>query len=154
MYFKGHHQATAPAAEKARMAATAKMPDQRWTQPAQAAARSGGGRPAVRWRKVEEATSARNRADEGGIKRELRPVPMGQAVRDDLNAPRVTDGDIDVHVNDPDVACNSCATLPTDAGDGMLEHNLAVATQRVEAASATAKRVAFGGAAIDQDRSY
>ena len=58
-------------------------------------------------------------------------MPRGQAVRDDLNAPRVTDGEVDVHVNDRDVACNLRAPLPTDAGDGMLERKvLAILRQR------------------------
>ena len=47
-------------AAKARMAATARMPDQRWTHPAHAAARSGGGRLAARcrarWRRKEAAS--------------------------------------------------------------------------------------------------
>ena len=48
-------------AAKARMAATVRMPDQRWTHPAHAAARSGGGRPAARcrarWRRKEAASA-------------------------------------------------------------------------------------------------
>ena len=147
------------------MAATARKPDQRWTQPALAAARSGGGRLAARcharWRRLAEegggfsteppanldpdndetrpsrarklgvclaplATSGGldcpgNRTDDGCINRELRPVPKGQAVRDDLNATRVADRNIDVHVSEPDVACNARAALPADAGDRVLK---------------------------------
>lgn len=63
----------------------------------------------------------RDRTDERGVKRELRPVPKGQAVCDDLNATRVADGNIDVHVCEPDVAGNSRAAFPAHAGDRMLE---------------------------------
>ena len=51
-------------------------------------------------------------------------MPRGQDVRNDLNAPRVTDGEVEVHVNDRDVACNLRAPLPTDTGDGMLEQKV------------------------------
>ena len=93
---------------------------------------------------------ARDRADDCGIERELRSVPERQAVGDDLDAPRVAHRDVDVHVSDPDVACNARASLPTDAGDGMLERKSsrcqdtgrsarrAVVTERVEAAAAAA----------------
>ena len=64
---------------------------------------------------------ARDRADDCGIERELRSVPERKVVVDDLDAPRVAHRDVDVHVSDPDVARNACASLPTDAGDGMLE---------------------------------
>ena len=61
------------------------------------------------------------RTDDGCVNRELRPVPKGQAVRDDLNATRVADRNIDVHVSEPDVACNARAALPADAGDHVLK---------------------------------
>ena len=93
---------------------------------------------------------ARDRADDYGIERELRSVPERQAVGDDLDAPRVAHRDVDVQVSDPDVACNARASLPTDAGDGMLVRKgsrcqdtgrsarRAVVTKRVEAAAAAA----------------
>ena len=63
----------------------------------------------------------RNRTDGGCVNRELRPVPIGQAVRDDLNATRVAGRNIGVHVTEPDVACNARAALPADAGDCVLK---------------------------------
>ena len=93
---------------------------------------------------------ARDRAADCGIERELRSVPEGRAVGDDLDAPRVAHSDVDVHIGDPNVACNACASLPTDTGDSIFERKgarcqesgrsarRAVVTQRVEAAAAAA----------------
>ena len=57
---------------------------------------------------------------DSGIEGELGPVPEGETVRDNFDAPGVCDGHIDIHVCKPDVAGNPGASLPADSRDGML----------------------------------
>ena len=78
---------------------------------------TSGGLPCQGVRRRLRLAGSRNRTDGGCINRELRPVPKGQAVRDDLNATRVADRNIDVHVSEPDVACNARTALPADAAE-------------------------------------
>ena len=58
--------------------------------------------------------------DDSGIEGELGPVPEGETVRDNFDAPGVCDGHIDIHVCKADVAGNPGASLPADSRDGML----------------------------------
>ena len=48
------------------------------------------------------------------------PVPEGETVRDNFDAPRVSDRHIDIHVCEADVAGNPGASLPADSRNGVL----------------------------------
>ena len=57
---------------------------------------------------------------DSGIEGELGPVPEGETVRDNFDAPRVSDRHIDIHVCEADVAGNPGASLPADSRNGVL----------------------------------
>ena len=48
-------------------------------------------------------------------------MPKREAVRDNLDAPLVGDGHVEVHVGEADVASNSRPGLPAHARDSMLQ---------------------------------
>ena len=56
-----------------------------------------------------------------GIDGELGSMPKQEAVRDNLDAPLVGDGHVEVHVGEADVASNSRPGLPAHARDSMLK---------------------------------
>ena len=56
-----------------------------------------------------------------GIHGELGSMPKREAVRNDLNAPLIGDGHVEVHVGAADVASNSRPGLPAHARDSMLK---------------------------------
>eukprot|EP00439_Symbiodinium_sp_Y106_P050535 s2766_g6.t1 len=69
------------------------------------------------------ASSSRVRGDTIVASRELGPVPEGETVRDNFDAPRVSDffvsdRHIDIHVCEADVAGNPGASLPADSRSG------------------------------------
>ena len=57
-------------------------------------------------------------------------MPELQAVRDNLDAPLIGDGDIEVHVGKVDVACDLRSNLTADASYGVLTGQGAVWTGR------------------------
>ena len=62
---------------------------------------------------------AREWGDECRINGELSSVPQGQATAHDLNPPGVRN--INVHVSDTNIACDSSAGFAANAGEGVLE---------------------------------
>ena len=73
------------------------------------------------------------RAQDGRVSGELRPVPQGKAVSDDLNAPRIRDRHIEVHVGE---SHDPSAGFPTDSRDGMLKGQPARVARTPEVAQA------------------
>ena len=64
---------------------------------------------------------AREWGDECRINGELSSVPEGQAIAHDINPLGVADRNINVHVSDTNIACDSSAGFAADAGEGVLE---------------------------------
>ena len=82
-----------------------------------------GGRDSAAWLDIGAgvglAEPHKGRQD-SGIEGELGPVPEGETVRDNFDAPRVSDRHSDIHVCEADVAGNSGASLPADSRNGVL----------------------------------
>ena len=70
---------------------------------------------------IVRSAIACERAHESGIDSELCPVPERQAIANDLNAPRIMDGHIDVHGGERNVAADACPGLLADTSDGAFE---------------------------------
>ena len=65
--------------------------------------------------------SARYGGDKRRIDSELRAVPQWEAICDNLDAPVINDGHIDIHVGHAHVAGNRGTSLPAGASDGALK---------------------------------
>ena len=60
-------------------------------------------------------------ANTNGINSKLDPVPKWQAVAHDLDPPRISYGDREIHVSEAHVAGDPCPSLLADPGDCSLE---------------------------------
>ena len=61
-----------------------------------------------------------NRADGGGINSMLLAVPERQSIADDFDASGILDGHVKVHICQPHVLCDPCASLSAPAPGGWL----------------------------------
>ena len=63
----------------------------------------------------------RNGRDQGGVDGRLGTLPQGQSIRQYLDAAAISKGNVDVHVPQEDVGCNTCTGFAADSRRGPLQ---------------------------------